>query len=108
MKLSRMANAKKAPAAPVVPPSAAHEALVKVLEDLLRTFAGTSHPLVTMIVALKAGLIRDLAEVPEERIRNACRDFADRFIFVANAGLDLPDIAEGADRALTRREDDGA
>lgn len=103
MRLTRMANVHKEPLPPPPIPTPTHEAMVEVIEDLLSLFAGSDHPLVVMVKAVKSGLIRDLAEIPAETIQNGCRDFAERFIYIANAGLEFPEIAAAADEALNER-----
>ncbi len=103
MRLTRFTGPKDAEA-PVVQPSPAHEALLEVLEDLLGHFAGESHPVISMVQAMKPSLTRDLTLVPASVVRREAAYFAERFVRVATAGAGEAMAAEAETEAEAREE----
>ena len=105
MRLTRFTGAKDAPST-VVQPTPAHQALVDLLDDLFRHFAGEDHPVVSLVKAMRPSLLRDLAEVDVAIVRREAAYFAERFVRVATAGAGEA-MAEGA-QALESEHDDVA
>jgi hypothetical protein len=73
------------PKAPFAAPSPAHLAFAGLLGELARLGLDTGHPIARVLERLVPSMLRDVAEIPEDTLRDFCERMAALLVTVAEA-----------------------
>ncbi len=111
MKVSRLVAQAAHADEPIVAPSPVHVALVEVMGQMTALALRGGHPAAKLLQKLAPSILKDIAEIPAETLRNVAGEWAQMMQFVATAPLEgeiavpdfesrVMDIASGAREAL--------